>query len=134
MTTTNAVVLFGALTIAQVMPLAAPDQTYPGQPTQARVLVENRGSQQTIPVSVQQIAGDATMRVQVVGTPSVAIAAPAVLDTRLTRQTWEYQRIVAQPDDDLTSELNRHGRDGWAPTLQYITPRGSLVVVLKRPR
>jgi len=134
MTNTTAILLLGALAIAGSTTLAAPNQTYPGQPTQGRVFIENRGPGQAIPVSVHHVAGDATMKVQVVGTPGVTIAAPAVLDTRRARQTWEYQRVVMQPDDDVTLELNRLGSAGWETALQYVAPRGGLVVVLKRPR
>lgn len=134
MTKRTVVTLLAALSLAVSAPIAAPGQTYPGQPTQARVYIENLGSQQAIPVSLQQIAGDVTARVQVVGTPSVAIAAPSVLDTRHSRQTWEYQRVTSLPDEDPTPELNRLGKDGWETTLQFVTPRGGVVVILKRPR
>lgn len=125
---------FIALVIAGAAPLAAPDQTYPGQPTQARVWIQNRGLVEAVPVTVQAIAGDATLKVQVVGTQTVAVSSAPVLDTRRARQTWEYQRVLAASDDDLTAELNRLGRDGWETALQYATPRGAVVVVLKRPR
>jgi hypothetical protein len=126
--------VFGALLIAGTAPLAAPEQTYPGQPTQARVWIQNRGADEAVPVSVQAVSGDATMKVQVVGTPTVAIGAAPLLDTRRARQTWEYQRVLATPDDNLTVELNRLGREGWETALQYETARGGVVVILKRPR
>jgi len=109
-------------------------QTYPGQPTKAQVWVQNRGSGEAVPISVQQIAGDATMKVQITGTPSVAIATPAVFDTRRARQTWEYQRITFQPDEDPTAELIRLGLVGWETSLQWVTSRGAVTIVLKRPR
>jgi hypothetical protein len=112
--------------------VAAPGQTYPGQPTQGHVLIDNRGPQQIIPVAVQQIAGDATLRVQVTNTPNVSIA--GVLEVRRTRQNWEYQRITALPDDDIALELNRQGAAGWETSFHYLNSRGGLVVVLKRPR
>ena len=113
---------------------SAPAQTYPGQPTQAKVWVQNRGASEAVPIGLEQIADDVTMNVKITGTPSVAIASPAVLDTRYARQTWEYQRITLQPDSDPTSELTRLGREGWETTLQWATPRGSLTIILKRPR
>jgi hypothetical protein len=69
-----------------------------------------------------------------VGTPAVAISAAPLLDTRRARQTWEYQQLLVTSDDNPTIELNRLGRDGWETALQYVTQRGALVVVLKRPR
>jgi hypothetical protein len=119
---------------ALLSPGSAPTQTYPGQPTQGKVWVQNRGSSEAVPISLQQIAGDATMKVQITGTPSVAIATPSVFDTRRARQAWEYQRISLQPEDDPSSELTRLGREGWETTLQWVTPRGSLTIILKRPR
>ena len=113
---------------------SAPAQTYPGQPTQAKVWVQNRGTSEAVPISLEQIADDARMRVQITGTPSVAIATPTVFDTRSARQTWEYQRITLQPDADPTPELTRLGQEGWETTLQWVTPRGSVTIVLKRPR
>lgn len=132
MTKRIAIALLPAFCLAGSALVAAPGQTYPGQPTQGHVLIDNRGSPQSIPVSVQQIAADATARVQVVNTPSVSVA--GLLETRRARQNWEYQRITAQPDDNIALELNRLGSEGWETSLQYLTSRGGLVIVLKRPR
>jgi hypothetical protein len=112
---------------------SAPAQKYPGEPTKAEVWVKNHGSKEAVPISVQEIASDATMKVQITGTPTVAIATPAVFDTKRARQTWDYQRITLQPEDDPTPELIRLGREGWETTLQWVTARGSVTIVLKRP-
>jgi len=120
-------------TVAGVLAAAAlAAQTYPGQPTQARVHVENRGATEAIPVTVHQAAADAALRVQVIGTHSVSVAAP--VDVRHMRQTWEYQRLLVRPDEDVTGQLNSLGAAGWETTLQYAEPRGSIVIVLKRLR
>jgi hypothetical protein len=132
MTKTTVVVLAAAFGLAGSALVAAPEQTYPGQPTQGRILVENRGPQQSIPVTVHQIDGAASVRVNVQGTPSVSVS--GLVESRRARQNWEYQRLVAQPDDDIAPELNRLGNAGWEASLQYMTPRGAVVVVLKRPR
>jgi hypothetical protein len=132
MAKTLCVVLAAAFGVAGSALVAAPGQTYPGQATQGRVLVENRGPQQSVPVSIQQIAGDASMRVQILGTPSVSVN--GLLETRRTRQNWEYMRLTAQPDQDITTELNRLGAAGWETSLQLISQATTLVVVLKRPR
>ncbi len=131
---TRGCLIVAALLVGGSAPIAAPAQTYPGQPTQARVWIQNRAREEAIPTSVQHIAGDVTMKVQIVGTPTVAIGAPQVLDTRRTRQTWEYQRVTVLPDDDPSAELNRLGKDGWETALQYVSARGGVVVVMKRPR
>ena len=135
MTLKTLVPLLSGIAIAgSPSPAAAPDQTYPGQPTQARVFIENREPPDAIPVTVHQVNGGAPLRVQLTGTPAVAIASAAVLDTRHARQTWEYQRLLVANDDDPTAELNRLGKEGWEAAAQYSTPRGNVVFVMKRPR
>ena len=130
MTKTFIVALLPACALAGSALVAAPGQTYPGQPTQGHVMVDNKGPGQTIPVAVQQIAGDATLRVQVTNTPNVSIA--GLPEVRHARQNWEYQRITASTD--IALELNRQGTAGWEAAFQYLNSRGGLVVVLKRPR
>ena len=130
MTKTFVVALLPACALAGSALVAAPGQTYPGQPTQGHVMVDNKGPGQTIPVAVQQIAGDATLRVQVTNTPNVSIA--GLPEVRHARQNWEYQRITASTD--IALELNRQGTAGWEAAFQYLNSRGGLVVVLKRPR
>jgi hypothetical protein len=120
--------------IAASTPAAAPGQTYPGQATQARVWIQNHGRGEAVPMSIQEIASDTTMKVQVVGTPSVAIAAPDTLATRHARQGWEYQRVLLNPtENDISPQLNALGSNGWEAAFQYPTPSGGLVVVFKRP-
>ena len=131
--TVKTVVALAVLATAGSRPVAAPEQTYPGQPTKPRVWIENHGPREAVPVSVQDVAGDAAIRAHVVGTPSVSIASPTVFDTRPVRQTWEYQRVTALPGEDLTLALNRLGREGWELASQYVTARDELVAILKRP-
>ena len=126
------VALLPACALAGSALVAAPGQTYPGQPTQGHVMIDNKGPGQTIPVAVQQIAGDATLRVQVTNTPNVSIT--GLTEVRHARQNWEYRLITALPDDDIALELNRQGAAGWEAAFQYLNSRGGLVVVLKRPR
>jgi hypothetical protein len=132
MTKMFVVALLPACALAGSALVAAPGQTYPGQPTQGHVMIDNKGPGQTIPVAVQQIAGDATLRVQVMNTPNVSVA--SLPDVRRGRQNWEYQRLTASTDDDIALELNRQGAGGWEAAFQYLNSRGGLVVVLKRPR
>lgn len=132
MTKTFVVALLPACALAGSALVAAPGQTYPGQPTQGHVMIDNKGPGQTIPVAVQQIAGDATLRVQVTNTPSVSVA--GLPEVRHARQNWEYYRLTAQPDQDIVPELNRLGAAGWETSLQLVTQANVVVVVLKRPR
>jgi hypothetical protein len=75
---------------------------------------------------------DPALRVQAIGTQTVSVVAP--VDVRHMRQTWEYQRLVARPDEDVTGQLNSLGAAGWEATLQYAAPRGFVVIVMKRLR
>jgi hypothetical protein len=132
MTKTLLVALLPAWALGGSALVAAPGQTYPGQPTQGHVMIDNKGPGQTIPVAVHQVAGDATLRVQVMNAPNVTVA--SLPDVRQARQNWEYQRFTASTDDDIASELNRGGAQGWEAAFQYLNSRGGLVIVLKRPR
>ena len=115
-------------------PLAAPAQSYPGQPTQGKVWIQNRGSSEAIPVSLKESAGDTAMKVLITGTPSVAIAAPAVFDARQARQVWQYLEVTIGSGQSPVAELTKAGLDGWETTgLQLPSPQGT-VIVLKRPR
>jgi hypothetical protein len=107
--------------------LLATLQTYPGQPTQGHVSIDNRGPHEAIPVVVYHVPTDPPMKVQVVNMPPVQ-------DVRLIRQTWEYQQVILRPADDVAALLNRHGAAGWEAALQYTNPNGGLVVVMKRLR
>ena len=115
-------------------PLAAPSQSYPGQPTQAKVWIQNRGIGEAVPVSLKEIAADATMKVLIMGTPSVAIAAPAIFNARQARQEWEYHEVTIGPGQSSVPELTKAGLAGWETTgLLFPSPQGT-VIVLKRPR
>lgn len=119
----------GALLAARSAVLA-PAQSYPGQPTQAKVWIQNHGKSEAVPVSLQEITADTPLRVQVTGTPTVQIGG----DVELRRQTWQYSRLVVGPGQDAIVELNKAGAEGWETTgLQLSEPRGT-AFVLKRPR
>jgi hypothetical protein len=120
-----------ALTLLSAAAVSS-DQTYPGQPTQAKVWIQNHGRSEVVPVSLQEIAGDAQLKVQVAAIPPVTVN--GVVDARPTRQTWQYSRLIVGPDQDAIVELNKAGADGWETTgLQISEPRG-VAYVLKRPR
>ena len=64
MTKTFVVALLPACALAGSALVAAPGQTYPGQPTQGHVMIDNKGPGQTIPVAVQHAAADENMLTQ----------------------------------------------------------------------
>jgi hypothetical protein len=114
---------------------AAQDRTaQPGQPTQARVWIENRSAAEAIPVRIEDIAGEAPpLRVQIVGTPTVANGLPNAL-IGAARQQWEYQNLSIPTGQDPTALLNRAGAEGWEATGLAVPADGASLVVMKRPR
>ena len=85
------------LIVAGTSILAAPEQTQqqPGQMTQARVWVQNRGRAETIPVDVREINLDAPIKVQVInGDPSLPRTSPVQVTE--IRKGWEYETITLQ--------------------------------------
>ena len=104
---------------------AAQDSTAaPGQPTQARVWIQNRSNAEAVPVSIQpQTAEDPPLRVQVVGTPP---------PTGQTRQIWEYRTVTVPPRLDPTALLSAAGADGWEVTGLAIPAQNGTFVILKR--
>jgi len=127
--------LCGLITAGGAM-LAAPGQTTqrPGEMTEARVWVQNRAREEAVAVTVQDVAPDATMRVQLIGTPSVALAPATSVLARIVRQPWEYDSLTVGPGQNPVSVLRGAGSDGWEATgLQFPSANGTVVVV-KRPR
>jgi hypothetical protein len=99
----------------------------PGQPTQARVLIENRDRDEAVPVSLQAVASDvAPIRVE--------LGPRTIVDARVVAQQWEYQVLAIPAGSDATAALNAAGTNGWETTgLMLSTSQGN-AVVMKRPR
>src|SRR5687768_5135095 len=73
----------------------------PGDPTQAQVLVQNRGENEAVPVSIERVASEAALRVEVIGTTGVSlVSSPGVLQVRSVRHTWEYRTITLPSGGD----------------------------------
>jgi hypothetical protein len=113
--------------------VAAPGQIRPGEPTEARMWVQNRGIGEAVPITIQEVDPNLSMRVQVAGMPPVQIT--GVVQTRPAPNVqWEYQTVRVAAGSDPAAALNPTGRQGWETTgLQFETADGT-VVVLKRPR
>ena len=101
----------------------------PGQPTQARVWIENRGDAQAVPVTLA-----AGARLAISG--PVGISGPVTLDpsttvaTRASRQTWDYEELAVPPNSDA---LKTAGAQGWE-AVGVVSPAPDVVVLMKRPR
>jgi hypothetical protein len=112
---------------------SAQDRTaQPGQPTQARVWIENRDQSEAVPVSI--IRSHAPVPVQVAG-PSVVTTGPESLVTaRVARQVWEYREVKVAAGQDLVGALTTAGQDGWEATGIALQSAGQTMIIVKRPR
>jgi hypothetical protein len=108
---------------------------YPGQPTQSSVRIQNHGTAEAVPVSVEGMAKDAQpLRVQLSGTlPAVTIRDGSVT-ARAVRQTWEYDVITVSSGQVPTTMLNAAGAEGWESAGIALPVQGGTVLVMKRPR
>jgi len=102
--------------------VAAQAPTRPGEMTQARVWVENRGRTEAVPVLVQNDA--VSVRVDPAN-PIIAARA---------RQAWEYRSVPLPADADPARALERAGADGWEAVSVVPSAAGGSTILLKRPR
>jgi hypothetical protein len=126
-----------ALVVAGTSILAAPSQTAtPGQMTQARVWVQNRGRSEALPVDVREVNLDAPLRVHVTnGDPQYAATNP--VQVHEVRRVWDYETIVIPADAqaNMASLLNSRGANGWETTgLATVNTEGATTMLLKRQR
>jgi hypothetical protein len=138
MTKTLACVLFACFLLAVGVALrAAAAQNLPLQPgqiTQEKVWVENRGEAEAVPVSIENMPPDAPpLRVQVIGTPTVMFGA-ASGQVGPVRQLWEYRNVTIPSGQDPTALLNAAGADGWEATGVTVGAQGATLVLMKRPQ
>lgn len=104
--------------------VAAQSTVRPGDPTQARVWVENRAPNEAVPVAVERIAATSNVRL-------VAID-PQTLIRVSTRQEWEYRSMAVTPAD-AAQQLQMLGQQGWeAVGVLQAGPNGP-TLLLKRP-
>ena len=125
-----------ALIVAGTSILAAPAQTtaQPGQMTQARVWIQNRGRSEAVPIELRDVNLDTPLKVQVVnGDANFSRASPVQVTE--VRKTWDYDMItVASTGDDVAKLLTAKGTAGWETTgIAFMTADGTKLL-LKRPR
>src|SRR6266540_2268606 len=111
--------------------VAAPEQTItPGQMTQARVWVQNRGATEAVPVDLRESNLANPLRVEVVnGAPGRTTNPVAV---RVVRELWQYQSVLVKPDQDPAAALSQAANTGWETTgITFNRPDGVLLL-LKR--
>jgi hypothetical protein len=106
----------------------------PGEMTQARVWVENRGANQAIPIDLSAAHIAVPLNVHVTnGEPGAAMTSP--LAVRGTRQIWEYEMVkVTAGGEDAAAILNAQGTAGWETTGIAFVSSDTTTLLLKRPR
>jgi hypothetical protein len=112
--------------------VAAPDQTRPGEPTQARVWIENRGRTEAVPVDLRDANIDVPLRVQVTNGDPQRPAPP--VPVRSTLHPWEYRTVTLTAADDPAKVLNPEGLVGWETTGITWPAAGGTTLLMKRPR
>jgi len=118
--------------VGGVAVLAAPAQTaVPGQMTQARVWVQNRGRGEAVPVDLTESTLANPLRVRIVGGDPVTLE-PVVV--RVVPPKWEYRAITIAPDRDAAQVLNGEGAAGWETTGIVLPSTDGNTILLKRPR
>jgi len=117
--------------------LASPGQTTqtPGQMTQARVWIQNRGRGEAVPVALQESAQDAPLRVRIMNAQTNPLADDPV-NVRIVRQprVWQYQTVLVKPDENLATALTAVGAAGWETTGITLAGAGGTTILLKRLR
>ena len=120
---------------AALLPVSVQERTQrPGEPTQGKVWIQNRGDEEAVPVTIHNVVAAPPLRVQIAGAPTVSIGSGSIVGARVVRQPWEYRDVSIPAGQDAASILNTAGADGWeASGVAFADQRGT-VVIMKRPR
>jgi hypothetical protein len=124
----------GAL-MAAASAIAAGQQTTPtpGQMTEARVKIENRGPSEAVPVDLREVNVREPLRVEVInGDASHPAVQPVVV--RTARVTWEYATTTVAAGQDPVGVLNTRGAEGWELMGVTLPATGGMTFILKRVR
>ena len=115
---------------------AAPDQTRPGEMTQAKVWIQNSGRAQAVPVELRDVAMDAPLRVQAMNgeanPQSVRVSSP--VRAQLLKQEWDYDVVVVPAGAKAAPILKPLGLAGWETTGVAWMAGEQTTLLLKRPR
>jgi hypothetical protein len=123
----------GLFVVAAAAAVSAGQTSRPGEMTQARVWVENRGETQAVPVRIESASRDITpLRVMIVNGEAVG-SAVAPVPVRAARTAWEY-RTVSIRRDDAAATLAPLGPEGWEVTGVTWAAGDAATVLLKRVR
>jgi hypothetical protein len=127
-------VFASVLIVTRAAVLAAPAQgtAQPGQMTQARVWVQNRGRGEAVPVDLTESNLANPLRVRVAGGLEQTTA--DALLVRTVAPKWEYRSIIIAPDRDAAQVLNGEGVAGWETTGIVLPSKDGNAFLLKRAR
>ena len=95
----------------------------PGEPTLARVWVENRAPSDALPVIVESIATPVTTHLDTTST----------VQTVTGRQMWEYRTVPLSNAANGTS-LSAVGMEGWEAVGVVQSGSNGATILFKRPR
>jgi hypothetical protein len=118
------------LSVLALAAVAASQTAQPGQMTQARVWVENRGRTEAVPVDIRDINLEKPMRVHIQN----GDAGTEVLPVRVVPQRWEYEMAVVPAGRDIAAVLNARGLAGWEAVGTTSVTAENTTILLKRPR
>ncbi len=129
-------IMIGLFVTGATAVLASPDQTIrPGEMTEGRVWVQNRGSSEALPVDLREVNIDRPIRVQVMnGIAGEVSATQNPVNVRVARPIWEYKSIMVDLGADPVMALNAEGVNGWETTGIVAEGQGKRTLLLKRAR
>jgi uncharacterized iron-regulated membrane protein len=109
--------LAAALVAAGTTMRAAPDQSRPGEMTDAKVWIQNRSRAEAIPVDLRAAGMETPLRVFVSNaeTNPHTVRVAGTVRTQPLRQEWEYETVAIVPDSGLQA-LRSLGAAGWETT------------------
>src|SRR5256885_8427951 len=115
---------------------AAPDQTRPGEMTQGKVWIQNRGRAEAVPVELRDANLDAPLRVQAMNGDAnpQAVRVTSSVRAQLLKQEWEYDVVLIEPSAKAAQILKPLGLAGWETTGVAWMAGEQTTLLLKRPR
>lgn len=119
----------GGLATLWVIPSSANATQVPGTVatpgmTEARVWVNNRRVDESIPVNITVDSK----------APPLPVSVSTPVDIRTLRQAWEYRDVTFSSSQTISAGLNQLGTEGWEAAGMTTLPNGNVTVLLKRPR
>ena len=117
------VVALGAVAGAAGLAARGQSTQRPGEPTLARVWVENRAAGDAVPVIVESIATPVTTHLDSTST----------VQTVAARQVWQYHSVTL-PVAAAGETLNSVGMEGWEAVAVLQSNTAGATVLFKRPR